>query len=108
MSFQRFPYILLCALEHNKLCGAVMGIICEELYGNCNPFLVVENMIVDVNHRREGIGKKLFTELENMAKERNCSQIILITETNRIDACKFYESVGFDPTKNKGHKKKIL
>ena len=56
-------YILLCAVEHNKLCGAVMGIICEELYGNCNPFLVVENMIVDVNHRREGIGIKLFTEL---------------------------------------------
>jgi hypothetical protein len=31
----------------------------------------------------------------------------LVTETDRKDACNFYESVGFDPIKNKGYKKKI-
>jgi predicted N-acetyltransferase YhbS len=56
-------YIFLCAVENNKICGSIMGIICYELYGNCEPFLVVEDMIVDINYRRKGIGKKLFANI---------------------------------------------
>jgi ribosomal protein S18 acetylase RimI-like enzyme len=100
-------YIFLCAVEDNKICGSIMGIICYELYGNCDPFLVIENMIVDVNYRKNGIGKNLFTEIEKIAKEKKCTQIILVTESTRKDACSFYESIGFDPIKNKGYKKKI-
>jgi len=100
-------YIFLCAMENDKLCGSVMGIVCNQLYGNCNPFLLLDNMVVDVNYRRKGIGKKLVAELEKLAKEKKCSQIMLLTETERDDACGFYESLGFDPKKNKGYKKKI-
>ncbi|GHT78479.1 N-acetyltransferase [Bacteroidia bacterium] len=104
---QNNSYIILCAKENNILIGSVMGIICEELYGDCKPFMIVENMIIDNNYRRKGIGKKIFMELEKRGKEKECTQIILVTETNRKDACNFYESVGFDPIKNKGYKKKI-
>jgi len=100
-------HILLCAIDQNHLIGSIMGIVCEELYGDCKPFLVIENMIIDKYCRKKGIGKALFLELEMLAKERNCTQIILITEADRLDACSFYESVGFDPTANKGYKKKI-
>ena len=37
-------YILLSAVMDNKLVGSVMGVVCQELYGNCKPFLVLENM----------------------------------------------------------------
>ena len=100
-------YIFLCAIENEKLIGSVMGIICEELYGECKPFLLVEDMIVDSNYRKKGIGKALFAELEQSAIARGCTQIILVTEAERKDACAFYESVGFHPTANKGYKKKI-
>jgi len=40
-------YVLLSAVENECLIGSVMGVICEELYGSCNPFMVLENMIVD-------------------------------------------------------------
>jgi len=100
-------YILLCAEESNALLGSVMGIICEDLYGDCMPFLVVENMIIDSAYRKRRIGKALFAELEERAKNKGCTQIILVTETERKDACGFYESIGFHPTVNKGYKKKI-
>ena len=100
-------YILICAEENGILLGSLMGIIYEELYGDCKPFLVVENMVVDSAHRKKGVGKALFTELEERAKNKGCSQIILITESERNDACGFYESIGFHPTANKGYKKKI-
>jgi len=101
-------YILLCAAEDEKLAGSATGIVCEELYEDCKPFLVVENMVVDSAYRKKGIGKALLAELEKRAKAKGCTQMILVTETERKDACRFYESAGFHPTANKGYKKKLL
>ena len=100
-------YIFLAAHCDDQLVGSVMGIICHELYGECKPFMVVEDLVVDKNTRRKGIGSLLMNSIEQKAKERDCCHIILVTETNRHDACQFYESLGFDPEKNKGFKKKL-
>ena len=100
-------HILISAIDNNKLIGSVMGVICEELYGDCKPFLVLENMIVDINYRNKGLGKALITKLEEIATKKNCTQVLLITESNRIDACKFYESAGYSPQTHKGFKKKL-
>lgn len=100
-------HILISAVRNNKLIGSVMGVICEEMYGDCRPFLVLENMIVDKNYRDKGVGKALISKLEEIAAERNCTQVILVTESNRIDACKFYESAGYNPETHKAFKKKL-
>lgn len=103
----RNTHIVLTAVEGDELLGSVMGIVCEELYGDCRPFLVVENMIVDKACRRTGVGRALLAELENRAKARGCTQMILVTEKSRQDACGFYESAGFEPNKHTGYKKKL-
>ncbi|MHB8124262.1 MAG: hypothetical protein ACYDEJ_01245 [Desulfitobacteriaceae bacterium] len=36
-------YIVLVAKEEELVVGSVMGVICRDLVGNCNPFMVVEN-----------------------------------------------------------------
>lgn len=103
----REEYILLCAVEEDRLAGSVMGVVCQELYGQCMPFLVIENMVVDRTQRKKGLGKALLLELERRAREMGCTQMILVTETDRQDACAFYEASGFHPTANKGYKKKL-
>ena len=100
-------HILLSAVENNQLIGSVMGVICEELYGDCKSFIVLENMVVDEKYRNRGVGTALISELERKAADK-CTQIIFVTETNRIDACKFYESVGYKPDTYKGFKKKLI
>lgn len=35
-------HILISAIDNSKLIGSVMGVICEELYGDCKPFLVLK------------------------------------------------------------------
>lgn len=100
-------HILLSAVENGELIGSIMGVICGELYGDCRPFLVLENLIVDRRYRNQGVGKALTSELEKKAAEKNCTQIILVTETNRIDACRFYESAGYNPDTHTGYKKKL-
>ena len=58
--FHRFnetgSHILISAVENNQLIGSVMGVICGELYGDCKPFMVLENMIVNKRYRNRGVG----------------------------------------------------
>lgn len=99
-------HIVLAAIENGQLAGAVMGIVCRELYGQCRPFLLVENMVVDAGCRRQGVGTRLLFALEKEAESRGCAQMLLVTEAERQDACAFYENYGFQKN-NKGYKKKI-
>ncbi|MDF2633727.1 MAG: acetyltransferase [Pelosinus sp.] len=100
-------HVVLSAVQNEELIGSVMGVICGELYGTCQPFMVLENMIVHNQYRNQGVGKALIAELEKIAVHNNCSQILLVTESSRIDACKFYESAGYSPDTHKGFKKKL-
>lgn len=100
-------YIFLCAEESGKVIGTIQGIVCEELYGECIPFLVMENFVVAENSRGKGVGRKLLNELEKTGKEKNCSQIIFITETHRKETVEFYERVGFNSISHKGFKKSL-
>jgi len=79
-------YILLAAKKRAKLVGFAMGIICEELYGECKPFMVIEDLIVDKyqRQRRSGLGSALMQKLEKYAISHNCCQIILITESDLL------------------------
>lgn len=99
-------HIILVCEDDSKIIGSVMGIVCRELYGDCRPFLVVENMIVDKEHRNQGVGTMLLKALEIKAKARNCTQMILVTEKERKDACAFYEKFGFSQNTT-GYKKKL-
>jgi ribosomal protein S18 acetylase RimI-like enzyme len=110
-TFQRLKrnpnYILLVANQQKNLVGSVMGVICEELYGDCKPFMVVEDVIVDKHARRLGIASSLMRELERCATKQNCNYIIFVTESERTKAHRFYESLGYKSDVYKGFKKRL-
>ncbi|WP_019424184.1 GNAT family N-acetyltransferase [Paenibacillus sp. OSY-SE] len=81
--------------ENGKLLGSVMGIICEDLTGDCQPFMVVENVIVTAEAHGQGIGMKLMSRLEEFARERNCHVMMLMSNVKREGAHRFYERLGF-------------
>ena len=98
-------YIILCAKYNDKIVGSIIGIINIDFKGECKPFMVIENVIVDENYRRQGIANNLMNTLENIAMDRNCSYMILVSGTHRIAAHKFYESIGFNGDNVSGFKK---
>ena len=110
-TFQRLNrnpnYLFFVAELQNSLVGSVMGIICEELYGDCKSFMVVEDVIVDKHHRRKGIATSLMRELEKCALEINCNYIVFVTESERTEAHRFYESIGYNSDAYKGFKKRL-
>ena len=95
-------YILLAAKQNSQLVGFAMGIICEELYGDCKPFMVIEDLIVDKYLRQSGVGSALIQELEKQAINNDCCQIIFITESKRKEAIKFYRRLGYEFEPYKG------
>jgi GNAT superfamily N-acetyltransferase len=49
-------------------------------------FMVVEDVIVDREQRRRGIGSVLMRAIEEQAVSRNCSYIMFVTDSTRVDA----------------------
>lgn len=100
-------YIFIVAEIEDHIAGSAMGVVCEELYGDCKPFMVVEDVIVDERQRRYGIGFSLMRELEKCAVKNNCSYIIFVTEAERTEAHQFYESLDYKSDAYKGFKKRL-
>lgn len=100
-------YILLCALINDKVIGSVLGVICQELIGNCTPFLVIEDVAVLSTCRRFGVAKKLMLKIEEYAKINKCNMILFVSSEHRIGAHKLYESLGYAVDKVNGYRKRL-
>ncbi|OMD86184.1 GNAT family N-acetyltransferase [Paenibacillus odorifer] len=100
-------YILLGAFVEGELLGSLMGIVCQDLVGDCKPFMVIENVVVSVRARRKGVGKKLMNAIEQAARERDCYYIILVSGEQRKEAHVFYESLGYRDEKVEGYRKHL-
>lgn len=101
-------YIVLGAKYNGNLVGSLMGIICHDLVGECKPIMVIENVIVSSNLRGKGIGKKLMTEIERIGKGKNCYYAMFVSGSQRKDAYKFYESLGYKLDEVQGFKKYLV
>lgn len=89
-------HVLLAARVDGVCVGTATGVVCHGLYGGFDSYLVIEDVVVDPRHRRTGVGTALLGELERVARERSCKQMILLTEPCRHDAAALYESAGFE------------
>ena len=84
-----------------------MDIVCQELYDNCKPFLVMEDLVVHSDFIFYKIGSLLLKDLETIGKEKKCSQIIFITESDIKEKIAFYENLGFNSKTHVGFKRQL-
>lgn len=88
---------IMVAEINNTIVGAVVYLVKEKLennYTNYRKVLFIEALVVDVNYRKNGIGKILMQRMEKIAKENGCSSIELNVWAFNDEAIKFYESIG--------------
>lgn len=101
-------YRVLSAKIEGDLIGSAMGIICFDLVGECQPFMVIENVVVAEHARNKGVGKALMRALEVEALKADCRYIMLVSSASRVDAHEFYKSLGYETDGFKGFKKYIF
>ena len=98
-------YIILVARENDEVAGTAMGIMCMDLVKECQPFMVIENVVVKSKFRGIGVGMQLMQHMETMARSRNCYYTMFVSAGHRKDAHKFYEAVGYELGLVQGFKK---
>ena len=57
-------------------------------------FLHIENICIDEKHQKKGIGKKLYNQIIQLAKEKNIKNIELMVWEFNENAIKFYKNLG--------------
>jgi len=60
-----------------------------------NGYACIENIAVDTRFRRQGIGNELISRAKQWAQQQNLAGLMLETQNNNVDACRFYERCGF-------------
>lgn len=100
-------YHLLVARENEQILGTMMGILCYDLTGRCDPFMVVENVITAASARGKGISRALMDELERIARAHHCTCMMLCSGQERTGAHEAYRRMGFSDTITKGFKKML-
>ena len=83
--------------ENGKIMGLLMA---EKKHNNAIPIAkerityFIDDIVVDSNYRRKGIGKALYEHLLNIAKSDKIDSIELNVWAFNKSALKFYESLG--------------
>ena len=98
-------YYLIGAEVDGKIVGTLMGIVCHDLAGKYKAFMTIENVIVLDAYRGKGIAKKLFEYIQEIACERKCRYIYLVSGNNREVAHQMYDKLGYKSDKVTGFKK---
>ncbi|WP_428562857.1 MAG: GNAT family N-acetyltransferase [Solidesulfovibrio sp. DCME] len=98
-------YHLLGATVDGVLAGAVLGVVCLDVVGECRPFMVVENVVVAGPYRRRGVGRELLAELERRARQRDCLYLMLVSGPGRDEGRAFYAALGY--FESRGFKKRL-
>lgn len=76
---------LLTAREDGNIIGTAHLTILNNLSRNGSPGAYVENVVVDREHRGQGIGEKLIAVATEKARENGCYKIFLCTGTIHND-----------------------
>ena len=61
--------------------------------------VIIEGLVVDRNHRGQGVGKILLARAEQWAKASGCSLVRLRSTSTRTNAHAFYEHLGYTNVK---------
>jgi GNAT superfamily N-acetyltransferase len=81
--------------------GAVAGtvdllIVRPSLTHGGRPWVAVENVVVDDQYHRGGVGRALMDEAARRAREAGCHRLQLLSSQRRTEAHAFYRAIGMD------------
>jgi len=97
------PWVLhLGDSEGGELRAAAHVSITPNLTRSARPYAVVENVVADAAHRRQGHGRRVMETLIGACRERGCYKIMLLSGVARPEAHRFYETLGFDRDAKQG------
>jgi N-acetylglutamate synthase-like GNAT family acetyltransferase len=86
-----------CVAEKDDMVvGTLFLQIIPNLTHGAHPWAILENMVVDSQYRRQGIGRLLIEHALTRCREAGCYKVQLLSNKKRKEAHLFYRSVGLE------------
>ncbi len=86
-----------CLISEDK--GVVISscilVIIKNLTRNARPYALIENVVTHERYRRKGYGAAILKRAIEIAKEKDCYKIMLMTSRKEENTLRFYERAGF-------------
>jgi streptothricin acetyltransferase len=73
--------------------GLLVGIVDLELH-HWNNTAFLWTLMIDVEYRRNGLGRRLWHRARDFAKQAGVRAIMIETQNTNVNACRFYERMG--------------
>jgi GNAT superfamily N-acetyltransferase len=96
--FAKYPnYRLFVALVDGLVVGSYALLVMHNLGHLGTPSAIAEDVVVAQDVRGQGIGRQMMEHAAAQAREAGCYKLALSSNNKRVDAHRFYASLGFVP-----------
>jgi GNAT superfamily N-acetyltransferase len=87
---------ILVAVDKGTVVATVDLFVMANMTRGGRPWAGIENLVVDAEHRRSGIGRALMEIVVDIAREQGCYKLQLVSHHRRNAAHDLYRQIGFD------------
>jgi len=106
--FGRDPlYHLLVGETDGKIVSSVTLVVIENLTHNLRPYALIENVVTHAGYRGMHYATALIQRASEIAAERGCYKIMLLTGSKKDSTLRFYENCGFNRSDKTGFLKRL-
>lgn len=88
--------------DHKPVSSCALAII-PNLTRGARPYGLIENVVTHSDFRRKGFSKAVLEHALNFAWRSNCYKVMLMSNMDRFEAHRLYESVGFNRDEKVGY-----
>lgn len=99
-------HILVLEID-GKIVSSITLVIVENLTHNLRPYVLIENVVTHSDHRGKGFASSLMDHASEIAKQRGCYKIMLLTGSKKESTLNFYRSNSFNSEDKTGFIKRL-
>lgn len=90
--------LVIVAEDDGRVIGCLQVTFIANLSFEGGKRALIEAVRIADSHQGQGLGRAIIEHAIGLARERNCRMVQLTSNTQRPDALKFYEQIGFQPS----------
>ena len=89
-------HYIIVAEQDGKLVSSCVLLVVPNLTHSQRPYALIENVVTHTDYRKRGLGHAVMGFAKEIARERKCYKIMLLTGTKQAATLRFYERAGYN------------